>query len=578
MIDKIKELEKLSRLLDPQQNQRDNWNNEVLNYSNNLINNVDSAKAYNFSEENGKEIYNLDITENPTELSTLLESTSKNIDKVGINATSSGHMGYIPGGGLYPSALGDYIAAINNHYAGIFFASPGAVRLENMLIRWMCNLMGYSNNSTGNLTSGGSIANLIAIVTAREAHNIKARDIERSVIYLSEQAHHSIQKAIRIAGLSEAHLRYIPLDDNLRLSVIELEKTIVEDKKNGLIPFFVNASFGTTNTGTIDPIKGIGDIAEKHNLWFHIDAAYGGFFKLVSELNLKFQGIEKANSITLDPHKTLFLPFGTGTILVKDKDRLLKAHHYFADYMQDSIDDNEEISPADISPELTKHFRGLRMWLPLKLFGLMPFRAALEEKLYLVRYFYDKIKQTKGFEVGPEPELSIAIFRFIPIEEDANSFNKKLIQSIQKDGRIFLSSTTINGVFWIRIAVVIFRTHLEQIDLLLKIINEKVEELSEIRINVIIDYYMTYRWAENIELTLEKLVEVTNTTNYIEIVTKLEKYSNYTELDISMYIHEIANPSYADLVGIINSRLKIYKDKDAIEDLNLALKKIKVSN
>lgn len=477
MIKRIRELEKLSRLLDPEMGQRDKWNLEVLDYTNTFINKLDTSKAFFCSKENGKDIYNLDIEEEETELSTLLASTTKNIDEVGINPASGGHMGYIPGGGLYPSALGDYIAAVNNRYAGVFYASPGAVRLENMMIRWMCRLMGYPDNATGNLTSGGSIANLISLVTAREAHNLKARNFDKSVIYLSEQAHHSILKAIRISGLSEAPVRFIPLDEKLRLSAIELEKTIIEDKENGLTPFFINASLGTTNTGAIDPIESIAHIAKKYKLWFHVDAAYGGFFKLVGELDSKFKGIEKADSITLDPHKTLFLPFGTGTILVKSKEKLLKAYQYLADYMQDTIDADEEISPADISPEQTKHFRGMRIWLPLKLFGLKPFRAALEEKLYLTKYFYDEIKKVTGFEVGPIPELSIAIFRYVPSDKNANSFNKKLIEAIQKDGRIFLSSTTINGTFWIRIAVVSFRTHLFQIELLLDIIKENVKEI-----------------------------------------------------------------------------------------------------
>ena len=171
-------------------------------------------------------------------------------------------MGYIPGGGLYPSALGDYIASVHNRYAGVFFTAPGAVRLENMLIRWLCSLMGYPDTASGNLTSGGSIANLVAIVTAREARQIKARDVERLVIYLSEQAHHSIQKAIRIAGLGEAQLRYIPLDEGLRLSVPDLEKAIRVDQQKGLRPFFINASFGTTNTGAIDPIQPIARLAQ----------------------------------------------------------------------------------------------------------------------------------------------------------------------------------------------------------------------------------------------------------------------------------------------------------------------------
>ena len=477
MSDKIKALEKVSRLLDPGVKQRTKWNLEVLDYANTFIENLDTSKAFVSSKENGKDIYNFDIQEEETALSALLEGTSKNIDAVGINPASGGHMGYIPGGGLYPSALGDFIAAVHNRYAGVFFASPGAVRLENMLIKWMCRLVKYPKNATGNLTSGGSIANLVALVTARESHNLKAKNFDKSVIYLSEQTHHSVLKAIRISGLSEAPVRFIPLDKKLRLSAEALEEAIIKDKEDGLSPFFISASFGTTNTGAIDPIASIASIAKKHKLWFHVDAAYGGFFKLVGTLDSKFEGIQEADSVTLDPHKTLFLPFGTGTILVKDKDKLLKAYHYLADYMQDTIDADEEISPADISPEQTKHFRGMRVWLPLKLFGLKPFRASLEEKMCLARYFYDEIKTVQNFEVGPEPELSIAIFRYVPIASDANSFNKKLIQAIQNDGRIFLSSTTIHGVFWIRIAVVSFRTHLAHIKLLLRIINQNVQNI-----------------------------------------------------------------------------------------------------
>lgn len=479
MRDKIKKLENVSRILDSSQDQRDQWNSEVLRYANRFINQLDQTKAYIDSKNNEEQDPHWQISEKATDLEQLLKSTTTYIDNIGINPASGGHMGYIPGGGLYPSALGDYIAAVSNRYAGVYFAAPGAVSLENRLIRWMCDLIGFPSTALGNLTSGGSIANLIAVVTAREAFYIKARDIEKMVIYLSEQAHHSVQKALRIAGLAEAQLRYIPLDEGLRLCVPALEDAIIEDKKNGLKPFFINASFGTTNTGAIDPMIPIAALAKKYQLWFHVDASYGGFFKLVPELASKFKGIEMADSVTLDPHKTLFLPFGTGAILIKDTKKLLEAHHYLADYMQDTIDESYEVSPADVSPELTKHFRGMRLWLPLKLYGLEPFRAALEEKLYLTRYFYQEIQKSCGFETGPDPELSVAMFRYIPTEGDANYFNKMLIHSIQKDGRTFLSSTTINGVFWIRVAIVIFRTHLKQIDLLLQIIQEKVAELSE---------------------------------------------------------------------------------------------------
>ncbi|MEQ9404725.1 MAG: aminotransferase class V-fold PLP-dependent enzyme [Cyclobacteriaceae bacterium] len=480
MREKIKALEEISRLLDPSREKRSEWNKMVLNHSEQFIEQLDSANAYYQNEDKGAGILDFEVSEEPALLPDLLKGIQENVEEDGINPASGGHLGYIPGGGLYPSALGDYLAAVSNKYAGIFYPAPGAVRMENMLIRWMCRLMGFPENSAGNLTSGGSISNLIAVVTAREASGVKAKDFHRMVIYLSDQTHHSLQKALRIAGLGEAQLRYLPLNEEFRINPASLEQAIQEDLKNGLLPFFVNASMGTTNTGTIDPIDEMAEIAKKHKLWFHVDAAYGGFFRLVPGMAPQFKGIEKADSLTLDPHKSLFLPFGTGAVLIKNLTALYQAHRYTADYLQDLIDADEEINPADVSPELTKHFRGFRMWLPLKLFGIKPFRAALEEKLMLAAYFHQEVQKIPGFRVGPQPDLSVAIFRFIPDDGEANSFNEKLIRAIQDDGRIFLSSTTIDGIFWIRAAIVIFRTHLYHIDLLLEIIKDKTGELTSV--------------------------------------------------------------------------------------------------
>lgn len=477
MIESLRELEKLSRLLDPPVDQRVKWTESISDHANKFLDELDDSKAYIQNEDQGAGILKYDIQEEPSELSELLQGFECHIQDDGINAASGGHMGYIPGGGLYPAALGDYLAAVSNKYAGIFYPAPGAVRLENLLIRWMCQLMGFPETSAGNLTSGGSISNLIAIVTAREAARIKAHDFHRLVVYTSNEAHHSLLKALKIAGLGEVQLRLIPLDDKLRMETDNLEEAILKDKRNDLIPFIINGSLGTTNTGTIDPIETLAEIAAKHGIWFHVDAAYGGFFKLVPELKEKFNGIEKADSITLDPHKSLFLPFGTGAVLIKNVQAMHKGHQYTANYLQDLVDSDEEINPADVSPELTKHFRGMRMWLPMKLFGLTPFRAALKEKLLLANYFHEEIQKIPKFESGGKPDLSVALFRYVPDNGDVNSFNKRLIKSIQDDGRIFLSSTTINDVFWIRVAVLVFRTHLQHLNLLLEIIKEKVEQL-----------------------------------------------------------------------------------------------------
>jgi len=469
MIKRIKALEKNSQMLEPTGSQRTYWNNSIQNYADDFLDNFNQHTTYVVSETMGNGIYDFPIEENGKPIEEVLQCLKDNVDTPNINPASGGHFGYIPGGGVFTTAMGDYLAAVTNRYAGIFFACPGGVRMENMLLRWMCRMVGYPSTALGNLTSGGSIANLSAITTARDTKGIKAKDIERCVIYMTHQLHHCVQKALRIAGMRECIIRYIPMDDYFKMKPKDLSQQIQEDKTDGLLPFMVFASAGTTDTGAIDPLEAIGIIARDNKLWFHVDAAYGGFFMLSDTLKPAFKGVELSDSIAIDPHKGMFLSYGIGAILIKDTEALYETHRYSANYMQDAFTLDEDPSPADLSPELTKHFRGLRMWISLQLLGVAPFRAALEEKILLCRYFYKEVQQL-GFEVGPKPDLSIAIFRYVPKTGDVNAFNQDIVDQIMKDGRIFLSSTTIGGVYWIRFAVLSFRTHLKQVDLALHIL------------------------------------------------------------------------------------------------------------
>jgi glutamate/tyrosine decarboxylase-like PLP-dependent enzyme len=475
---RLTELETISRLLEPDANQRKTVRDAVLNYTEGFINNIETLPAFSEERKASEVFLHSPINEEPGSLPEILNMLESGMDEPGLNPASGGHLGYIPGGGIYYSALGDYWADITNRYAGIFFAGPGAVRIENMLIDWTAQLAGYPKGAVGNLTSGGSIANLSAIVTARDHKKITSEKVKSAVIYLSEKVHHCVFKAIRIAGLGECVVRHLPLDDCYRIKTQELEKLISADKEKGLIPFLVVGSAGTTDTGSVDPLQTIGEIAKKHNLWFHVDAAYGGYFLLTEYGKKVLKGIELCDSFAIDPHKSLFLPYGLGMVIVKNKEALYSSHYYQANYMQDALTADEEVSPADLSPELTKHFRGLRLWLPLKLLGLKPFRACLEEKLLLARYFYDEI-QKLGFEVGPYPELSVVTYRYVPKKGDANAFNKRLMEEVQKDGKVFISSTMLNGKFMIRLAVLSFRTHRSTIDYLLNILKMKVKELEK---------------------------------------------------------------------------------------------------
>jgi glutamate/tyrosine decarboxylase-like PLP-dependent enzyme len=351
--------------------------------------------------------------------------------------------------------------------------------MERMLLRWVADLVGYPASAAGDLTSGGSIASLVGIVTAREASGLKAKDFDTAVVYLGAQTHHAVDKALRIAGLGEAVRHFIPLDERHRMRPDALEGAIEADAKTGLRPWLIAATAGTTDTGAVDPLAGIADISRRRDLWLHVDGAYGAAFALTEHGKRILRGIERSDSMVMDPHKGLFLPFGSGIVLVREARHLLHAHHYDASYLQDKdvLASGDEISPADLSPELTRPSRALRLWLPLKLAGVAPFRAALEEKLLLARYFHEKMLHEDRFEVGPPPDLSIVTFRYLPRSGDPNAFNRRLTDAVQRDGRIFISSTMIDGKFTLRLAILSLRTHLETVDLAISILREKARQL-----------------------------------------------------------------------------------------------------
>jgi len=477
---RIHELESVSRRLEPSPADRRHARDRVVEYAETFLDSIESIKAFQVSESKGAGLLASPIAETGTDIGELIDLLAANVDQPGLNPASGGHLAYIPGGGIYYAALADYLVDVFNRYAGVFYAGPGAVRMENMLLRWLNDVVGYPASASGNLTTSGSLANMIAIVVARDAKGIQAVDIPRSVIYLSKQTHHSVDKAIRVAGLGECIVRHVPLDSKFKMIPADLERQINDDKAAGLNPFLVVASAGTTDVGAIDPLPEIGEIANRNDLWYHIDAAYGGFFILTDEGREKLKGIELSDSLIIDPHKGLFLPYGLGVVLVKNVEDLKRSFSFNAHYMQDAFTGPDELSPAELSPELTKHFRGLRLWLPLKLHGVAPFRSCLEEKLALAKYFHHEV-QKLGFVSDLEPELSVVTYRYEPKEGDADEFNKKLLESVVADGRVFISSTVLNGRYTLRFACLAFRTHLATVDLLLEVLRENVERLSQVK-------------------------------------------------------------------------------------------------
>lgn len=370
-----------------------------------------------------------------------------------------GYLAYIPGGGLYTAALAEFLAQGLNRFVGLWQPSPAIVQLEENVTRWMCRAMGFPDTAQGLLTTGGSLANLSAFVTARHAK--LGHDFLDGTYYVTDQAHASNTKAATIAGFSERNVRIVPADARLRMDPGALEAMVAEDRASGRRPFLVAGAAGTTNTGAIDPLAAIADIAQREDLWFHVDAAYGGFFRLTDRGRERFAGIERADSVTLDPHKGMFLPYGTGGLVVRDAAALRDAHFEGAAYLQDLPPAGVLPNYADMSPELSRCVRGLRVWFPLVLHGVAAFREALDEKLDLTERIHERLVADPNVEVGWDPQLTVVAFRLRGGDDEAQA---ELLRRVNASKRVFLSSTRIRGTYWARVCIVSHRTHADRVD------------------------------------------------------------------------------------------------------------------
>jgi aromatic-L-amino-acid decarboxylase len=394
------------------------------------------------------------------------------------NAAGPGYLAYVPGGGLFHSAVADLIADAVNRYVGVCAAAPALVQLETNVVRWFCEILGFPSTAGGVLTSGGSLANFTAVVTARRA--MLPDDFLRGTLYCSNQIHHSFQKAASLAGFPIANIRELPVDEKFRIRIDALQEAIARDRAEGWTPFLIAGSAGTTPTGAVDDLAAIAKIAREERLWFHVDGAYGALFMLTERGRAALRGIEEADSVILDPHKTLFLPFGTGAVLVRDAVALRRAHSSHADYLPDMQQEDELVDFCEISPELSRDFRGLRVWLPLKLFGIEPFREQLDEKLDLIEYALTGLREMKGIEIVAEPQLTILAFRLIRPGLDASeldTLNRAFLERITARKRVMLTPAVLDGVFVIRIAISSHRTHRDRVDMALEDIRAAIGEV-----------------------------------------------------------------------------------------------------
>jgi aromatic-L-amino-acid decarboxylase len=391
--------------------------------------------------------------------------------------------GYVQGSGDPVAALGDLLASILTQNITAWRSSPAGVSIERTVVRWLAEAVGCHGFS-GILTGGGSAANLMGLAMARESR-IPANDsgilkAGAGVIYASEQVHMAVPKAVAMLGIGRENLHYVPCDDSYRMVPSALERAIRTDEAQGRKPMAVVASAGTVNTGSIDPLPEIAAIARSHNLWLHVDGAYGALAAIA--VPEKFDGLAEADSLSLDPHKWLYQPLDCGGLLYRDAETARKTFTYTGSYAKQlSSDPIEGFAFFEESMELSRRFRALKLWLSLRYHGLRAFRAAIQRDLEHAQRLAVTIKNVPALEVVAPVELSAVCFRH-RVHEDAseevrNLFNLALLKRIVSRGRVYLSNTELKGQFCLRACIVNHLTRDSDID---AVVPEVLETASEI--------------------------------------------------------------------------------------------------
>ena len=385
----------------------------------------------------------------------------------------------------------DALASALNQNAGAWRNGPTSAMIEARVLRWLCELIGYGSESFGVLASGGTEANLIALKCARDrAHQEAVLRGLRSApgdltVYASEQCHFSIERSVDVLGLGRNSLRKIPTDERFHIRLEALQEQLERDRQGGRVPCCIIGIAGATSTGVIDPLTELGKIAQANNCWYHVDAAYGGALAFSEKHREKLKGIELANSITLDPHKWMFVPFACGAVLVRDGGRVLRdAFDMTPEYL------NEDRGGADVEFDFfrygqmgTRRFNSLKIWMALKFMGRVGYANVIERQIDLTEYLAKRIPALPEFETVSPVETAVCCFRFLPGSAanldgpEQDRLQQKLQQTIERSGEAWITTTVLNGRRALRVNINSFLTERRHIDDLLELIQRMSQEL-----------------------------------------------------------------------------------------------------
>jgi len=459
-------------MLEPSADELREWGNSVIQFMADYLGDLRDRNVYRrMSSREIRQRLDSALPINGSDFDALLNIFRDNIIPFSRQNAHPRMFGYVQSPGTPVAAFADLLASTLNANLTVWRSAPAPVELERLTIDWVRQILGFNAEAGGLFVSGGSMANLAAIAAARQAKDCSSGRLR---IYASSETHFSVAKAAALLGIGRENVRHVAVDEHFRIRVDDLVAKITADLEAGYVPFCIVANAGTVNTGAVDPFEEIRKVADRFQLWMHVDGSYGAFAVLAKSARKLFAGIERADSIALDPHKWLYLPVDVGCVIYRAPEIARAAFAHEAEYTRIIGEEADEAFAFwDYGPELSRRFRALKVWMLLKGVGLDSLAEAIESNLACARHLESIVQASDDFEMAAPVELSIFCFRYVPVRlrnessQAIDAFNERLLVALQRDGSSYLSNATLGGRFALRGCVLNYRTTLRDMETLL---------------------------------------------------------------------------------------------------------------
>ena len=459
-------------MLEPSADEIRDWGNSVIQFMSDYLGNLRDRGVYrHMFSRRIRDRLDAALPTKGSDFDELLKVFREDIVPFSRQNAHPRMFGYVQSPGTPIAAFADLLASTLNANLTVWRSAPAPVELERLTIDWIRQILGFNAEAGGLFVSGGSMANFAALAAARQTKDCSSGRLR---VYASSETHFSIAKAAGLLGIGRENVCHVAVDERFRIRTYDLIAKITADLEAGYIPLCVVANAGTVNTGAVDPLAEIREIADRFEFWMHVDGSYGAFAVLAESARNLFAGMERADSIALDPHKWLYLPVDVGCVIYRDPEIARAAFTHEAEYTRVIGEKADEaFAYWDYGPELSRRFRALKVWMLLKGVGLDSLSAAIESNLACARHLESMVQASDDFEMVAPVELSIFCFRHVPVQlrsqssEAIDAFNERLLVALQRDGSSYLSNATLGGRFALRGCVLNYRTTLRDMEILL---------------------------------------------------------------------------------------------------------------